>query len=130
MTTLYGIKNCDTVRKARKWLSASGVNYAFHDFRDEGINSALIDQWLTHADLASLINKRSTSWKALDDSEQNAINTALSDDAKERDVARALTILVATPTLIKRPVLANSKGVEVGFSEKRYQALLESGQLQ
>ena len=129
LKTLYGIKNCDTVRKARKWLSANRVEHIFHDFRDEGITSGLIEQWLKHADLASLINKRSTSWKALDESAQGALNTALSENATERDIASALALLIEAPTLIKRPVLASSTSVEVGFSEKRYQALLEGGQL-
>ena len=112
MTTLYGIKNCDTVKKARKWLDNQGVNYQFHDFRADGISSQQVTQWLNTLGWETLINKRSTTWKQLDEATRANMSEALA----------AQTIL-EHPTLIKRPLLENGAHITVGFKESQYQSL-------
>jgi len=110
MNTLYGIKNCDTVKKARKWLEVNEVHYQFHDFRTDGLNADLIDRWFEAVDWESLVNKRSTTWRQLDDAQKEELS---------EQSARGL--LLENPTLIKRPVLDNGISILVGFSEESYQ---------
>lgn len=112
MTTLYGIKNCDTVKKARIWLERHNVNYTFHDFRVDGLTSAAVTQWIAELGLDTLVNKRSTTWKELDDSIKNNF-----------DATSAVAVIVANPTLIKRPLLDTGTQKVVGFKEADYQAL-------
>jgi arsenate reductase len=111
--TLYGISNCDTVRKARRWLDAAGVVYDFHDFRQDGTDPETVQRWLETRGWEALVNRRSTSWKALSEEDRIAM-----------DQERALRAILDTPTLIKRPVLVGDGLLEFGFSEKRYQELL------
>lgn len=113
MTTLYGIKNCDTVKKARTWLETHGIAYRFHDFRSDGLDKDLLNIWLAQLSADTLINKRSTTWKQLTSDEQARINAG--------DV---IEICLNNPTLIKRPVLALEESVQVGFSDKQYSSLL------
>lgn len=110
---LYGIKNCDTVRKARAWLDDRGIAYRFHDFRDDGLDPAVLDQWLQQHGWEQVINRRSTSWKALDDEVRDAMN-----------LERARESILASPTLIKRPVLSRDDLLEFGFKADRYADLL------
>ena len=112
MTTLYGIKNCDSVKKARKWLEANNIDYHFHDFREEGITESMIEGWLEQQPLEKLINKRSTSWKALNEDEKLALS-----------VATAPALCVQYETLVKRPVLALNNDIHLGFSDKNYAAI-------
>ena len=107
--TLYGIKNCDTVKKARKWLEQHHIEHQFHDFRADGLEATKLSGWLKELGSETLINKRSTTWKQLSDAEKEKI---LAGDA--------LDIALAQPTLIKRPVLETPTGVIVGYSEKSY----------
>lgn len=113
--TLYGIKNCDTVKKARRWFDDNGIDYLFHDFRQDGLEASLVLQWTTRIDWEVLVNKRSTSWRNLDeDSKQN-----LSKDT-------IVELLIANPTLIKRPVV-DIKGTDclfVGFNQNHYEEQL------
>jgi arsenate reductase len=111
---LYGIKNCDTVRKARKWLDAEGIPHEFIDFREQGLESKKLSQWLAAVGMDKLLNKRSTTWKNLDDSEKQLDSTEA-----------VINLLIAHPTLIKRPVLESTNSVMVGFSEKDYQAFTQ-----
>lgn len=110
MNTLYGIKNCDTVKKARKWLESQGIEYQFHDFRVDGLTAEIIEQWFKAVDWESLVNKRSTTWRQLDDAQK--------EDLNEQSAA---SLLLENPTLIKRPVLDNGISILVGFSEENYQ---------
>ena len=110
MYTLYGIKNCDTVKKARKWLESNDVNYQFHDFRVDGLTAEMIEQWFTAVGWEKLLNKRSTTWRQLDDAQKENINEQ-----------SAASLLLNNPTLIKRPVLDNEITILVGFSEESYQ---------
>lgn len=110
MRTLYGISNCDTVRKARKWLEQNGLDYHFHDFRKDGLTETQLLQLEQQLGWETLLNKRSTSWRQLDKSQQESINRE-----------SALALMIAHPTLIKRPVLEQENGAIVGFKENQYQ---------
>lgn len=113
MTTLYGIKNCDSVKKARKWLEKNQVAYQFHDFRSDGLSAEQVNAWIDTLGWETLVNKRSTSWKALDESIKNTMSAKT-----------ATAAILASPTLIKRPLLATKAQLMVGFKDADYQALL------
>lgn len=110
--TLYGIRNCDTVRKARRWLEEQGVAYEYRDFREDGLEDAELETWLEKQGWEQVINRRSTSWKALPAAERETMDTA-----------RAQCAALAAPTLIKRPVLVVGDAVEFGFKPARYAEL-------
>ncbi len=114
MTILYGISNCDTVKKAQRWLTTNGVDFSFHDFRKDGLTEVQLREWVENLGWEALLNKRSTSWRALDDSIKNSI-----------DETSAIREMLATPTLIKRPVLSLGDRVQVGFKESEYSALFK-----
>jgi Spx/MgsR family transcriptional regulator len=106
MTTLYGIPNCDTVKKARTWLAEHGVEHVFHDFKKQGVPDAALDRWLAAAGHEKLVNRKGTTWRGLDE----ATRTAVVDNAS----ARAL--LLQHASVIKRPVVEWADGsVTVGF---------------
>jgi len=112
MMTLYGIKNCDTVKKARSWLDKHGVEYRFHDFRADGLNAVQVKSWIAEIGLETLVNKRSTTWKEL------------SDSIKENFSAEtAVTTIVEHPTLIKRPLLDTGTQKIIGFKDTDYQSI-------
>lgn len=104
MITLYGIKACDTCRKARKALDAKGIDYRFHDLRDDGLDAERLDAWLARLPLDTLLNRRSTTWRQLGDAEKEDIDTA-----------RAHALMLAYPTLIKRPLLDTDNDLRVGY---------------
>jgi len=108
MTTLYGIKNCDTVKKARDWLAANNIDYRFHDFRADGLTAEQVSNWIAEIGLETLVNKRSTTWKELD------------EVTRQNFDAQAVQIITAHPTLIKRPLLDTGKRKQVGFKETDY----------
>lgn len=110
---LYGIKNCDTVKKARRWLDDNNVNYQFHDFRKDGLDKATIEQWLQLVSWETLLNKRGTTWRKLEDPRKDNLNQ---DTAVE--------LMLENPTLIKRPVLVTQSTTLVGFDENKYQGLI------
>ncbi|WP_439105985.1 ArsC family reductase [Congregibacter sp.] len=114
--TLYGISNCDTVRKARRWLDEAGIDYRFHDFRQDGLQRSAVERWIAAQDWDKVINRRSTSWKALSEK-----------DRETMDAESASLAALAAPTLIKRPVLEDDDILEFGFSEARYSKLLGNG---
>jgi len=109
MTTLYGIKNCDTVKKARTWLEQHKVDYHFHDFRADGLTAEQVNTWITEIGLEPLVNKRSTTWKELDEATKNNFNEI-----------NAATVISENPTLIKRPLLDTGKQKYVGFKDTEY----------
>ena len=111
--TIHGIKNCDSVKKARKWLDSHDVEYLFRDFRAAAPTAEEIHGWLAHCDWQQLLNKRSTTWKSLAESER----------ATADDVDGAVALLASHPTLIKRPVLTTANDVRVGFDADEYQAI-------
>lgn len=103
---VFGIKNCDTVKKARRWLEANGVDYQFHDFRQEGLDKSTIEGWLQSVDWETLLNKRGTTWRKLDDPRKDSLDQSI-----------AVELMLAHPTLIKRPVVETDTGCTVGFKE-------------
>jgi len=107
---LYGIPNCDTVKKARTWLDANGVAYTFHDFKKQGVDEAMLRGWLGHVPLATLLNRKGTTWRALSDA----------DKARAEEETGAIALMQQSPSLIKRPVLAHDGKVTVGFSADQY----------
>ena len=105
-TTLYGIPNCDTVKKARAWLDAQGVAYRFHDFKRDGAPPDGLARWLAQAGRERLVNRKGTAWRGLD----AAAQAAVVDDAS------AARLLAAFPSVIKRPVVEWADGrLTVGF---------------
>lgn len=105
MITLYGIKNCDSVKRARKALDDAGLEYHFHDFRSDGVDAATVQSWLQQWGDA-LINRRGTTWRKLDSAEQARAETD------------AVGLLCAHSSLIKRPVFSKNGEVRLGFSAK------------
>ena len=116
--TLYGIRNCDTVKKARQWLDDHGLAYAFHDFKLAGVPPEQLDHWLTHAGWESLLNRKGTTWRKLD---ENTRESAV-------DSASARAIMLANPSVIKRPVVAwgslTNADVTVGFKADTWESRL------
>ncbi len=113
MTTLYGIKNCDTVKKAQKYLTDKGVEFNFHDFRVEGIDEAMVNTFIQELGLDKVINKRSTTWKQLSQEQRGAL-----------DEQNAVSLCVENPTLIKRPVLKQNNTYHIGFKASDYDSLI------
>ena len=106
---LYGIPNCDTVRKARKWLTDKGIDHQFIDVRENTPPKSQIAHWVMSLGAAKLVNKRSTTWKNLSDADRN-----------EAETGDTTAVLLANPTLIKRPVLEFRDVLNVGFSVDAY----------
>lgn len=113
MIILYGIKNCDTVKKARTWLDQHNISYRFHDFRSDGLDNELLTQLEQQAGWENLLNKRSTSWRQLTEQQKDNI-----------DKSTALQLMQDIPTLIKRPVLKIDTGLLIGFKAETYQNTL------
>ncbi|MFT3717571.1 ArsC family reductase [Pseudorhodoferax sp.] len=112
MTTLYGIPNCDTVKKARAWLDGQGIAYAFHDFKKAGVPPQL-DDWIAALGWEALLNRKGTTWRRLDAATQAAVH----------DAASAAALMRAHPSVIKRPVVEWSRGpATVGFSPEAWAA--------
>lgn len=113
---MFGIKNCDTIKKARNYLTASDIDYRFHDYRVEGIDDALLQSFIDQLGYEVLLNTRGTTWRKLPEAERNAVNDA--------DSAKAL--MLAQPAIIKRPVLSAPNGeLLVGFSDSSYHAFIQ-----
>ncbi|MBX7539547.1 ArsC family reductase [Qipengyuania sphaerica] len=111
---LYGIPNCDTVKKARKWLEAQGLDYAFHDYKKEGADRGKLESWSDAAGWEALLNKRGTTFRKLEEA-----------DKADIDRARAIDLMLQYPSMIKRPVVEHPGGVLVGFSEGSWAAALQ-----
>jgi arsenate reductase len=106
MTTLYGIPNCDTVKKARTWLNEHGVDYTFHDFKKQGVPSPELDGWLKAVGWETLVNRKGTTWRKLEEAERAAVV----------DAASAKALIEAHASVVKRPVVEWADGaVTVGF---------------
>lgn len=110
---LHGIPNCDTVKKARVWLDEQRVAYTFHDFKKAGVSAAMLSDWLAQVPLETLLNRRGTTWRKLTAAEQ----------ASASDEAGAIALMMAQPSLIKRPVLVAHGRVTVGFKPELYRVL-------
>ncbi|MCD8524014.1 MAG: ArsC family reductase [Saccharospirillaceae bacterium] len=112
MITMYGIKNCDTIKKARQWLDDAGVDYQFHDYKKDGLSPELLDGWISELGYEALLNKRGTTWRNLTDD--------IKDNINERS-ARAL--MLDNPSIIKRPLLDTGSVKVLGFSVTEYTKL-------
>lgn len=114
MITVYGIKNCDTIKKARKWLAENNIEYRFHDLRADGIDSGSIEHWIEQAGWETVLNRRGTTWRKLDTSIQ---------ESTSRDNVGAL--LLEHPAMIKRPVLDVDGSITIGFKADNYQSIFK-----
>ena len=108
--TLYGIKNCDTMKKARAWLDAKGVAYAFHDYKVQGIDRARLEAWVSSLGWETLLNRAGTTFRKLSDAEKIGL-----------DEAKALALMLDQPSMIKRPVLDLDGRLIVGFKPEQYE---------
>ena len=109
MLTLYGIKNCETVKKARLWLEAQSIDYRFHDFRKDGLDLSLLERWEAELGWEALLNRRGTSWRKLEEGQREGV-----------DRAKALMLMLAQPSLIKRPLLEIGTKTLIGFIPEEY----------
>ncbi len=109
---LYGIKNCDTVKKARRWLETQQIEYIFHDFRVDGLKKNLLEDILKHIDYETLLNKRGTTWRKLTEEQKSKLTKT-----------RAITLMLEYPALIKRPVLDVKGRFHIGFKDEQYRTI-------
>ncbi len=114
MTTLYGIKNCDSVKKAQKWLSTKSIDFIFHDFKTQGLSETLLTSLLSNSNWEAMLNKRSTTYRNLPESFKNNLS---SDNI--------FNAVIEQPTLLKRPLLAINNQLHVGFKAEHYQRIFE-----
>lgn len=112
MIILYGINNCDTVKKAQKWLKQKDINFTFHDFKKQGLSPELLTQLVNQGDWSTLLNKRSTTFRQLPDEVKNN----LTDEVIFKAV-------LEQPTLLKRPLLKLNNQLHLGFKDEQYQEL-------
>ncbi len=114
-TTLYGIPNCDTVKQARAWLATHAVDHSFHDFKKSGVPPAGLDAWLASRGWETVLNRRGTTWRQLDATTQAAVV----------DAASARALMLALPSVIKRPVVQWPDGeITIGFDAAAWAARL------
>ena len=111
MITIYGIKNCDTMKKARSWLDAHKVAYAFHDYKASGIDKAMLADWVKAVGWETLLNRAGTTFKKLHDADKENVTEK-----------KALALMLTQPSMIKRPVLDTGKKLLVGFKPETYAA--------
>lgn len=116
MMTLFGIPNCDTVKKARVWLTEHQIDFVFHDFKKQGLSADEVQKWLVTQPWDVLINKKGTTWRNLTDAQK----------AATIDATSATALMIANPSVIKRPVLViDNQAVQVGFSDALYQQIFK-----
>lgn len=107
--TMYGIKNCDTIKKARVWLDAQGIAYDFHDYKTAGVDPARLARWIDAAGWETVLNRAGTTFRKLSDADKAGL-----------DAEKAAALMLAQPSMIKRPVLEHPGGILVGFAPERY----------
>ena len=111
MITLYGIKNCDTIKKARRWLETQGIDYRFHDYRVDGLDNTLLQSFINELGWEALLNTRGTTWRKLDEATRNQITNATA----------AASLMIEMPAIIKRPLLcAPGNPMLLGFGDSSY----------
>ncbi|MEL0611759.1 ArsC family reductase [Marinomonas arenicola] len=115
MISIYGIKNCDTMKKAFRWLDEHNVEYQFFDYKKVGVDAELATQWLAQQDWQTLINKRGTTWRKLDDNTKDTMNNS-----------NALAVMMAQPSIIKRPLIIKDDAIILGFNTEDYERQLLS----
>ncbi|MBT9371397.1 ArsC family reductase [Rhizobium sp. CSW-27] len=112
MITLYGIKNCDTMKKARSWLEEKGIDYRFHDYKAEGIDRAHLEAWTGAKGWETVLNRAGTTFRKLADA-----------DRADLTAEKAIALMLAQPSLIKRPVLERDGDITIGFKPDLYESL-------
>ena len=112
--TMYGIKNCDTIKKARRFLDSHNIDYHFHDYRTDGVDKKLLQNLIKKHGWESVVNKRGTTWRKLEESKREGLNDA-----------KAVKLLLEHNSMIKRPILENGKTSLVGFDQTSYQDTLK-----
>ena len=113
MIKIYGISNCDTMKKSRRWLEANGIEYDFHDYKKLGVPEKNLKNWVKQTGWETILNKRGTTWRKLD------------DDLKDNiDEAAAIQVMLNNPSIIKRPILESGKLLLIGFDEDQYKRLI------
>lgn len=116
MITMFGIKNCDTIKKARKWLEAEGIDYQFHDYKKDGLTTDQLNAWVNDLGWEALINKRGTTWRKLPEEVKESI-----------DQASAIEIMLDNTSIIKRPLLVDDANNKLlGFNAEDYQNFINS----
>lgn len=108
--TIFGIKNCDTMKKARAWLDGHGVAYNFHDYKTAGIDKAHLTRWAKQAGWETLLNRAGTTFRKLPDADKDGLTEA-----------KAIALMLAQPSMIKRPVLETGGALLVGFRPEAYE---------
>lgn len=111
--TLYGIPNCDSVKKARKWLDGKGISYAFHDYKKQGADAARLGDWVEQAGWEKVLNRAGTTFRKLPDADKEGL-----------DAQKAIAVMAANPSCIKRPIMEHPGGLLVGFKEAEWEAAL------
>ena len=114
MITLYGISNCDTIKKAKKYLADNNIEFTFHDYRKDGVNEKMVSTFAVQLDWEQLVNKRGTTYRALTDEQKQGLT-------KES----AISLLVEQPAMIKRPVLVNDSNYHLGFKATQYDEIFK-----
>ena len=109
MNKLFGIPNCDTIKKARKWMGENGIDYEFHDYKKLGVPEKELKNWIKQVGWEILLNKRGTTWRKLEETIKNTVNEK-----------SAIQIMLENPSIIKRPVLDSNGSITVGFKESTY----------
>jgi arsenate reductase len=107
--TLYGIPNCDTVKRSRTWLDANQITYAFHDYKKFGVDAEKLARWIERASLGKVLNRAGTTFRKLDEADKSGL-----------DEAKAIVLMVAQPSLIKRPIVEYPGGLLIGFIEPEW----------
>lgn len=112
---VFGIPNCNTVKKARDWLENRGINYDFQDFKKIKLTQALLDDWLSKISVDQLINRKGTTWRGLSDAQKESANTK----------AGAITLMIDKPSVIKRPVTVLNNQITLGFTPEIYEVIFK-----
>lgn len=113
---IYGIKNCETVKKALNALEEKGLSYEFHDYKKLGVEASKIQEWLNKVDLNVLVNKKGTTYKKLSEDAKSALE----------NVKTAIPVMIENTSVIKRPILEHKKGILVGFDAEQYKLLSDN----
>ena len=114
MLTVYGIKSCDTCRRARKYFAENDIEFRFHDVRDDGLDIQMLERWSGRIEWRKLLNRQSLTWRKIPDVDREGLT---------KD--RAFALMLDQPTLLKRPVLEDDRFIAVGFSEERFAEFLD-----
>lgn len=115
MLVVYGIKSCDTCRRALKFLDKRGIEHRFHDVRDDGLSIQMLERWADEIEWDKLVNRKSLTWRKIPEADRDGLTRS-----------RALALLLENPTLLKRPVFEADGFFALGYSEKRFEAFLDS----